>query len=427
MFSERTTLQRLLLLKALSGGGQSLVERTALGNPLTFGTDVSKPLKSLLIPFTPQQSGTGDPSPSNIRSIIPWDGLTVWRGGGNLMPHPTKGNGVNPTTGASTTDATRASTDFIPVNFGDNNTYTFSGICDTMNSFVASYNANKQFLGRTIASSRTGITVTKSSFTSGTAQGIGDIAYLRFAQAEGSSGHSIDEIDDYDYMMNVGSSAMPYEEYKPITETDISFPSPVYGGEHEAVSGALKSVYASDELTGLNVASYGTASTGVPYVRMTTQSVIKNNGKVLCDSYKTLQSVPQQGNSGCRISNQTLFIYDDRFTSESVAKELLTENPIQCVYELATPTEQTLTGHQITALKGDNTIWSDADGSMTCVYLVSSKYAEEHPVGGLGSGLGSGLLGSVTEDNPEDPAEDPIEDPEEEIPDNTEEGSESDD
>lgn len=68
-------------------------------------------------------------------------------------------------------------------------------------------------------------------------------------------------------------------------------------------------------------------------------------------------------------------------------------------------------GGEITALIGNNTIWSDADGSMTCVYLVSSKYAEEHPVGGLSSGLGSGLLGS--DPDPDEPIEDQGDNPEE--------------
>ena len=47
----------------------------------------------------------------------------------------------------------------------------------------------------------------------------------------------------------------------------------------------------------------------------------------------------------------------------------LAENPLTIAYILATPQEITLTPEQITDLKGENTIWSDADGSMTAVYL----------------------------------------------------------
>ena len=54
-------------------------------------------------------------------------------------------------------------------------------------------------------------------------------------------------------------------------------------------------------------------------------------------------------------------------------KTLSGQGKIVLAYPLATPTEQTLTGHQITALKGENTIWSDADGSMTVEYPADTK------------------------------------------------------
>ena len=75
----RTPLRRLLLLSALMGGA-SLVEDTATGNPVTFETDVSKPLVSLIANFLPVQTGSGDPSPDNIRPITGWTGVTVNHG-----------------------------------------------------------------------------------------------------------------------------------------------------------------------------------------------------------------------------------------------------------------------------------------------------------------------------------------------------------
>ena len=83
-FIDLTPTQKLILLAKASGAG-ALVEGTATGNPLTFLTDVAKPLKSLLIPFTPVQEGSGDPSPVNIRNFIPWTGLNAWQAGKNLL------------------------------------------------------------------------------------------------------------------------------------------------------------------------------------------------------------------------------------------------------------------------------------------------------------------------------------------------------
>ncbi|MBO6012433.1 MAG: hypothetical protein J6P82_02805, partial [Bacteroidales bacterium] len=67
-----------MLLKGVTGG--AVEEATATGNPLAFLTDLARPLKSLLIPFSPKQEGSGDPSPQNVRPIVPWNGLTVWNG-----------------------------------------------------------------------------------------------------------------------------------------------------------------------------------------------------------------------------------------------------------------------------------------------------------------------------------------------------------
>lgn len=74
-----TGLKKLLMWKASGGAGPvtPLVEATASGNPATFTTDVSRPLKACTVTFAPVQSGTGDPSPENIRPISGWDGISV--------------------------------------------------------------------------------------------------------------------------------------------------------------------------------------------------------------------------------------------------------------------------------------------------------------------------------------------------------------
>lgn len=37
------------------------------------------------VAITPTQEGTGDPSPENVRPIVGWDSVNVWRGGKNLL------------------------------------------------------------------------------------------------------------------------------------------------------------------------------------------------------------------------------------------------------------------------------------------------------------------------------------------------------
>lgn len=46
------------------------------------------PVKDLKIGIVPKQSGSGNPSPSNVRPITGWMGATVTRVGKNLLPYP---------------------------------------------------------------------------------------------------------------------------------------------------------------------------------------------------------------------------------------------------------------------------------------------------------------------------------------------------
>ena len=65
----------------------------ASGNPVTFLPDAG----SLLQPVTvlePQQQGSGEPSPSNIRPFIGYDKLGLNAAGKNLMPNSTPGTAV---------------------------------------------------------------------------------------------------------------------------------------------------------------------------------------------------------------------------------------------------------------------------------------------------------------------------------------------
>lgn len=47
----------------------NLTEYTVTGNPVSFTTQLAKPVKSISVPLSYTQEGTGDPSPTNIRPI----------------------------------------------------------------------------------------------------------------------------------------------------------------------------------------------------------------------------------------------------------------------------------------------------------------------------------------------------------------------
>ena len=80
---EMTPVRKLLALHALAGGAP-LVKYTETGNPVTFETNVAKPM-SVVAAFSPVQAGTGDPSPDNVRSISGFSSANLWRTGKNLL------------------------------------------------------------------------------------------------------------------------------------------------------------------------------------------------------------------------------------------------------------------------------------------------------------------------------------------------------
>lgn len=81
-----TALKRLIFAhKAAGGEVLPINEYTATGNPAEFSTNLARPLTKFEIPFTPVQTGTGDPSPSNVRPIAGWNDVTV-NSNGNQIP-----------------------------------------------------------------------------------------------------------------------------------------------------------------------------------------------------------------------------------------------------------------------------------------------------------------------------------------------------
>ena len=346
-----TMLKRLLLPKlAAGGGGSAPVQETATGNPLTFLTDLAKPLKSLLIPFSPVQSGTGDPSPDNIRPILPWDGLTVWQNGADVpitwdVESDGKYIGADGSIGQS---SSFHYSDLLPVTQGEYRyTFTASGFATNRNTRIHGYNSSGEWVEQ-LAYESTQNGTYNIDFT----VPVG-ISYIRISNAKNVTNESV---------INV-------------TETDISFASPVYGGKLDVVSGVLTVEYVTVDLGSLswNYNSDRFYTTGLA-------NVIKRGASarrlvMYCSIFLCISDGRSQANvpdmSMYEGGNGNVFIHDSDYTDKDTFKEAM--DGIALCYPLATPQTVQLTAEQITALIGDNTIWSDADGSMTAVYLKKAQ------------------------------------------------------
>ena len=363
---EWSTLRRLMLLKGVTGG--AVEEATVTGNPVTFLTDLARPLKSLLVNLLPVQSGSGATSPQNIRPIVAWDGVTVWHSGKNLYDEETypiiAEKWINGDTGITVDNSPAWScTPFIPCEEIAGRTVTLNKRPHGNLPGVAFYT------GQSSQNYISGLTNgNKTKNTPWTFEVPANAKYMRFTVEPGTT----------EIQIELGSSATAYEPYQPITETDISFPSPVYGGTLDVVSGVLTVEYIAYTFTANdNLSKYGTYTGGIRLNSTVLDNTKENGVSSVCNIAKRLNSVPSQIDSLCyRISGGTsrtaIFVPDSMFDGGATVdkfKEWLSENEFTICAELVTPLEIPLIPEQITAIKGNNTVWSDADGSMTATYL----------------------------------------------------------
>lgn len=79
--AKQSTIKKLMFMGGVVGGKSA--EESVTGNPARFFTDLAKPLRSMIVPFFPVQSGS-NPSPENICPISGWSGITAYRTGVNM-------------------------------------------------------------------------------------------------------------------------------------------------------------------------------------------------------------------------------------------------------------------------------------------------------------------------------------------------------
>lgn len=150
-------------------------------------------------------------NPQEIHSVSGDNEISVT--GKNILTPFIIGISINSNNGNEVPSVLGATTDYIPVDYDVNPNYYLSGISSTIHSFVCAYNSNKQFLGRTGSTLRNEIALPKTAYTSGTAQGTGDISYLRVTYYQQGTDTDVNTANNYLTQLEVGSTATTYEPY----------------------------------------------------------------------------------------------------------------------------------------------------------------------------------------------------------------------
>ena len=355
--------KRRRLLSALQSGILEDIRSISNTDIASFTGD-GRDLVRLVVGIEPGQAGSGDPSPDNVRPIIGWTEVNVWRTGKNLIPNGQNGdNGYIANTrllvdGTTTADSSLYVSEYFSVKAGVY--YTWSGASSLVSSSICFYDASKNFISGVSAGGALPKTITTPA----------NAAYARANQY-------VTATSTYYTQLELGSSASAYEAYSGNSYT-IPLGQTVYGGTLDVTSGKLTVDRAMVDMGALNwVLSTGGANI---FTVVLSDRKYSHDIRAICSVYPVKNTVeqstavPNNGDKTCCFyyqvgqSYKNFYVYDTDYSDAASFKTAM--NGVQLVYELATPIEVQLTPTQITTLSGANNIWADTGDIILLEYMA---------------------------------------------------------
>ena len=304
----------------------------ASGPIATFeGEDL--PLKSLTASIVPVQSGSGDPSPTNVRPISGWSGIIVGQNNGNFWDGELEpGYIYNGTFYPSNTYKETKNYIFVKPNT------TYKAVNVSGDGQIACYSINKTYI-----SSIPGFGGADRIFTTPS-----DCYFIKFYNPNSY-------MDSGDISINYPSTDTDYHAYNGHTYS-ISFGQTVYSGTLDVTSGVLTVTHGYVDLgdytyilsNGIFLSTYNfnAKSRGCDGAC----TIYTNSGDVTLSDMPNYSFQMMTGTYGIAIRNDD---YNDAtaFKTAMEGKKL--------VYELKTPITYQLTPTAIKSLDGVNNVFAD--------------------------------------------------------------------
>lgn len=347
------------------------------------------PVKSLSVNIEPAQSGSGDPSPDNVREISGWDTVNVYRASENLWGGQRVIEGVQrslesppqPDTDAGTISFTAAAT--VATNKND---FTFNTKFkeNTQYTFLITYNKSKTNMTSNMTIRYTDGTIERISSlsTAQTKERTVTVSAAGKTVAElrknNSSGTTILYYDECAILEGVHTA----DDFVPYVGDvyDIDLPQTVYGGTLDVSTGTLTVTHVAVDMgtltwsraTGNNYRNFNAVvadldyNSTVPYVIADCYKAVAINAGATADGDNYIYS-----RSASATSN-TISIKDTS-KADMTAEEFKTAmSGHYAVYKTTTPTTLTLTPEQVTTLLGQNNIYADS-GEVSVIYRADPK------------------------------------------------------
>ena len=377
LFQFDTPLNRLLETAIVQRAAGKLVEAFATGNPAVFDANVAKPLARMLVPFTPVQAGSGDPSPSNVRPITGWTGVNIYHSGEDTS-NPDTIPVVFPALGANLADNANGTI----YNRTISTVYARWAVSDTAKSIAVKCKPNTTYCGKTFNSSMTIFRVGTIAVDPDESTSVQNIPLLQNEDVSKTKQFTITTDADAKYIviqgngtiisnrtgeiMVVEGSTMP-TEYEPFTNT-------VYGGSLDLVSGVLTVEWTGKTYTGAESENWKTEAIGtirnfyiatpVEWKRGTTAN------SLMCNVAKSSRDIVENTAKNSAYGNLNVCI-GNAIGISNVAdfKTWLGSNNLQIAVTLETPYAIQLDPVTIQTLIGTNTLWTDTNGTNEITYM----------------------------------------------------------
>lgn len=348
-----------------TSGEGALSTATTSGNIASFWSPTCADIKSCKVYFSPVQEGSGDPSPTNMRNINGWNGITVTHCGKNildfeaLLQHWNSGNtkiGDNSYNVRSTGTGYQQPFEF----FKNDTTISMSGsVTDLQDA------GRWRFELLNESGTRVGMLGTTSGNSFGMYQVLNVSANkyrLNFGTA--GNGASFENIQ-----VELGTECTSYEPYKGV-DIPISWQSSagtLYGGYIDLVSGELVAEWINIPVS---IRNYDSTNTNTRTYRLNCDYYITD----LKSNIFNKQSSSDTPNIAVLVKDILnpiwikISIDDVPDTSVATAQKFLDDNGAIFVIKLRDSIHYSITPQQLTSFIGRNNIWSESGGNVEVEY-----------------------------------------------------------
>ena len=322
------------------------------------------PVSELIVDIEPVQSGSGEPSPTNVRPISGWDECNVTRTGKNLFAN------INPILGRYLSDNGSQIlysgwniSDFIPIKGGQ--TYHFKPNSTEGGSAFGFFYANDSVES----------TIVASKFNSGevTITAPNDAQFVRFSYRDTS----------LNIQLELGSTATAYEPFKGGTETIDFGQTTAFRGFLDVLNGKLtlthaKYVYNSENIPTMSEAAMSGVLGGKTRIFINQSGISRGGGSgvvdgEICDKYDSISSdFMYRGNQGISLRDNVttgFYIYNPDIQGITAWQQEISTNGLEVVAPLAEPIVIQLTPAQVRTLLNDNNIFADTGKIQKVTYF----------------------------------------------------------